>query len=599
MFYDFQRSGPIPANQRNNWRGDSATTDGADVGLNLTGGWYDAGDHVKFNLPMAYTASMLAWEVYEYRTAFQNSGQLSYMLDDLKWATDYFIKCHPSPNVFYYQVGDGNDDHAWWGPAECMQMARPAFKIDTANPGSAVAAGTAAALAATSIVLYNTDPVYAANCLQHAKNLFTFADNTRSNSGYIAANSFYTSGGFWDELSWAAAWLYLATSDPSYLSKAETYVSNWPLETRSSYISYKWAQCWDDVHCGAQLLLARITGKAIYKESMERHLDYWITGYNGSKIPYTAGGLAFLSQWGSLRYATTTAFLASVYADWSGCTSSKITIYNNFAKSQVDYALGTNPRGGSYIVGFGTNSSQHPHHRTAHSSWYNSKTVPACHRHVLYGALVGGPKDTRDTYSDDVNDYVSNEVACDYNAGIIGVLAKMYSLYGGTPIANFTANETKSNTEYYVEAGVASSSSTHVTINAFLTNKSGWPARISDKLSFKYFMDITELVNAGYNAGNVSVVVNYTQDTSVVSQLLPWDIARNIYYINVDFSGVKIYPGGNMAYHKQIKFRINAPSNVWNPNNDWSYSGLPSKTTIETSHIPVYENGVKLSGMEP
>ena len=53
MFYEFQRSGKLPENTRNNWRGDSGLNDGADVGLDLTGGWYDAGDHVKFNLPMA------------------------------------------------------------------------------------------------------------------------------------------------------------------------------------------------------------------------------------------------------------------------------------------------------------------------------------------------------------------------------------------------------------------------------------------------------------------------------------------------------------------------------------------------------------------
>jgi endoglucanase len=599
MFYEFQRSGPLPVTKRDNWRGDSGLTDGADVGLNLTGGWYDAGDHVKFGLPMAYSAAMLSWAVYEYRTSFQNAGQLNYILDDIKWATDYLIRCHPSANLFYYQVGDGTVDHAWWGPAEVMQMARPAFKVDTTNPGSSVAAETAAALAAASLAFRSTDATYAGVCLQHAKDLFTFADATRSDKGYTAANSFYTSGGFWDDLSWAAVWLYLATNDFTFVTKAESYVANWPLESRTTYIAYKWGQCWDDVHYGAQLLLAKITGKVIYKESMERHLDYWTTGYNGSKIPYTSGGLAFLCQWGSLRHATTTAFLASIYSDWYGCTATKITTYQSFAKRQLDYALGTNPRNSSYVIGFGTGSPQHPHHRTAHSSWYNSKTVPAYHRHLLYGALVGGPKDTRDTYTDDVSDYVCNEVACDYNVGLVGVLAKMYSLYGGAPIANFNAIETKTNTELYVEAGVEASGSTYVTINAFLTNKTGWPARICDKLSFKYFVDISELINAGYKANQVTVVVNYSQDPSVVSQLLPWDAARNLYYINVDFSGVKIYPGGNMVYRKQIKFRINSPSSAWNPNNDWSYSGLPSKSTIETARIPVYENGVKVSGQEP
>jgi len=64
-------------------------------------------------------------------------------------------------------------------------------------------------------------------------------------------------------------------------------------------------------------------------------------------------------------------------------------IYNDFAKAQVDYALGSTGR--SFVVGFGENWPQHPHHRTAHGSWYDSMNVPDYHRHVLYGALVGDP----------------------------------------------------------------------------------------------------------------------------------------------------------------------------------------------------------------
>ncbi len=58
----YEAHGPAtPASNRVNWRGDSGLHDGADVGRDLTGGWYDAGDHVKFGLPMAATATMLAW----------------------------------------------------------------------------------------------------------------------------------------------------------------------------------------------------------------------------------------------------------------------------------------------------------------------------------------------------------------------------------------------------------------------------------------------------------------------------------------------------------------------------------------------------------
>ena len=51
-------------------------TDGADVGRDLTGGWYDAGDHVKFGLPMAASATMLAWGLVDYRSAYVSTGQL-------------------------------------------------------------------------------------------------------------------------------------------------------------------------------------------------------------------------------------------------------------------------------------------------------------------------------------------------------------------------------------------------------------------------------------------------------------------------------------------------------------------------------------------
>jgi len=65
--------------------------------------------------------------------------------------------------------------------------------------------------------------------------------------------------------------------------------------------------------------------------------DIWIidSRVDNSRIKYTPKGLAWLNNWGSLRYATTTAFLAAVYADWEGCSPQKAKIYNDFAKAQV------------------------------------------------------------------------------------------------------------------------------------------------------------------------------------------------------------------------------------------------------------------------
>ena len=56
--------------------------------------------------------------------------------------------------------------------------------------------------------------------------------------------------------------------------------------------------------------------------------------------------------------------------------------------------------------------------------------IPTFSRHILYGALVGGPNSS-DYWEDNIDDYIMNEVAIDYNAGFVGALAKMIDMYGG------------------------------------------------------------------------------------------------------------------------------------------------------------------------
>ncbi|ADU75232.1 endo-1,3(4)-beta-glucanase [Acetivibrio thermocellus AD2] len=597
FFYECQRSGKLDSSTlRLNWRGDSGLDDGKDAGIDLTGGWYDAGDHVKFNLPMSYSAAMLGWAVYEYEDAFKQSGQYNHILNNIKWACDYFIKCHPEKDVYYYQVGDGHADHAWWGPAEVMPMERPSYKVDRSSPGSTVVAETSAALAIASIIFKKVDGEYSKECLKHAKELFEFADTTKSDDGYTAANGFYNSwSGFYDELSWAAVWLYLATNDSSYLDKAESYSDKWGYEPQTNIPKYKWAQCWDDVTYGTYLLLARIkndNGK--YKEAIERHLDWWTTGYNGERITYTPKGLAWLDQWGSLRYATTTAFLACVYSDWENGDKEKAKTYLEFARSQADYALGSTGR--SFVVGFGENPPKRPHHRTAHGSWADSQMEPPEHRHVLYGALVGGP-DSTDNYTDDISNYTCNEVACDYNAGFVGLLAKMYKLYGGSPDPKFNGIEEVPEDEIFVEAGVNASGNNFIEIKAIINNKSGWPARVCENLSFRYFINIEEIVNAGKSASDLQVSSSYNQGAKLSDVKHYKD---NIYYVEVDLSGTKIYPGGQSAYKKEVQFRISAPEGtVFNPENDYSYQGLSAGTVVKSEYIPVYDAGVLVFGREP
>lgn len=135
----------------------------------MVGGYYDAGDNVKFGFPMAFTVTMLAWSVVEFGQKLEAKNELRNALDSIKWGTDYFIKAHPHPNVLYGEVGEGNSDHQCWQRPEDMTTPRSVYKIDEQHPGSDLAAETAAAFAAASIAFRPSKPAYSYKLISHAK----------------------------------------------------------------------------------------------------------------------------------------------------------------------------------------------------------------------------------------------------------------------------------------------------------------------------------------------------------------------------------------------------------------------------------------------
>lgn len=586
LFYELQRSGKLPEQTRCNWRGDSGLTDGADNNIDLTGGLYDAGDNVKFNLPMAYTSAMLAWSVYETKDAYEKSGQLDYALDTIKWVNDYLIKCHPEDDVYYYQVGDGGADHGWWGACEVMQMERPSYFVDKNNGGSAVSGEAAASLAACSVVFADKDKKYSELCLKHAKSLYEFSAKTLSDEGYTAANGFYNSwSGFYDELSWSACWLYIATNDKRYLDDAKKYMDK---------IEYnpEWTQCWDDVSTGANLLLCKLTDDKKYQENIQNNMDYWL-----NDITYTPKGLAFADQWGSLRYATTAAFIAKLYSTYDSCPKDKAKEYSDFALSQVNYALGSTGR--SFVVGFGENSPQHPHHRTSQGSWCDNMNEPTESRHTLYGALVGGPN-SNDEYTDEVSNYTTNEVACDYNAGFTGALALFYNDFKGQTIENFGAVEDIGE-EYSADYCVNVDGENFVEIKAVAYNKTAWCARNSGDVCMRYFVDISEILENGGSEKDITVTANFADDDTTVSELKPWNKDKNLYYVEITF-GENFIPGSQSSFKNEIQFRIAGNGIVWDNSNDPSYKALENSAKgelVPAENMAIYENGKLVFGSEP
>ena len=457
LFYEAQRTGNLDeATNRIDWRGDSELRDGLDgiyfgdntqsnlqVGLklDLTGGYFDAGDYGKFNLPQASTLTNLAWGGLEFSKGYAAAGQTDELLAAVKWGTDYLLKCNvldaSGKTVFFVaQVGDPNADHALWQSAESETILRPALAVTAAKPGSDVAGGSAAALASASILFrQNGDNAYADQLLKSAIALYEFADQNRGkySDSIPSVQNFYNSySGYYDELANGAVWLSKAVrasggDGSTYLAKALNIY-----KTNIGGLSNGWTGNWDDSSYATAILLAKETGDAAIKKQVEGWLDSWVQGTNGVQI--TAGGLRWVSQWGSLRYAANTAFLADVY---SATVNDPAGAYAKLAQDTLNYILGDNPRQSSYMVGYGNHFPQQPHSREASGVGWDGFNNGLPNAHIDFGALVGGPTKPDDfSYTDVRSDYVSNEVALDYNAGLTGALARSVELKGGVALTD-------------------------------------------------------------------------------------------------------------------------------------------------------------------
>ena len=97
-------------------------TDGASIGIDLTGGYFDSVGYIKFGFPMAATITNLAWGMLEFKKGYIKAGQFEYGLKAIRWGNEYFFKAHPSRNRFIGQVGSNEIEQSYWGRPEDMTL---------------------------------------------------------------------------------------------------------------------------------------------------------------------------------------------------------------------------------------------------------------------------------------------------------------------------------------------------------------------------------------------------------------------------------------------------------------------------------------------
>jgi endoglucanase len=408
-FFDANRCGPNAGQDSvcSSWRSACHTSDSGG-GTDLTGGYHDAGDHVKFGLPQTYSAALLGWTMYEYKSTIDAAGATSKYQSVYKYFTDFFLKGHPSRNIFWYGVGDGGADHGYWGPPENQTGSRPAR---SAPPGADVCGEAAAALA---LYYLNFGGSYGDQCLQAAIEIYDIGITNGGRADDGGGGSYYESSSHYDDLAWGGIWLSIATGDQSYLDPIDAWFDI-PNDPGDDHYQKQWSPAWDDVVLFAMLKMAELTGEQKYLDGVKWNLEWYRD--DCQKTPY---GLPWLDSWGVLRYACNEAGM--------GYLAYKLCGYNGYvdtADLTVDYCLGSNPRNASYVTNYLSNPPRHPHHR-ANEPNRDGNT------NGMIGALVGGPNNS-DGYQDDVGDYTMNEVAIDYNAGFIFALAgRAYFASGGT-----------------------------------------------------------------------------------------------------------------------------------------------------------------------
>jgi hypothetical protein len=416
--------------------------DGADVGLDLSGGWHDAGDHVKVTLTIGYAAYSLLKTFAAFPQVFVDVEGPNYdgvpngvpdVLDEARVGLDWLVKAHPDPDTFIAMVANPDQDHKYFytSPYQSTLPTEDGGDPRVTYPDAAAdfVGVAAAALALGSVVYRPYDSDLADLYLSKAETALAYAE---AHPGESDSPLYVWDGVTWeDDILAASAELYRATGRDEYLQTALSY--NDEIGQTGWVLSY-----------GQVADLGRHTlvelGQMAALEPWQADVDSYIDKIVEEDDPETGTlfvpavtramkdnllGLTYFDMWGTCRYGAAAGFSAALLAQVTGDAT-----YRDYALSQYDWIQGDNPHGRSFIVGMGTNPPLRPHHRNAFghddTEGFEDPSNPAIdntlpYAHILHGALVGGPSD--EGYVDTINDYRDNEVALDYNAGLVGLAA--------------------------------------------------------------------------------------------------------------------------------------------------------------------------------
>jgi hypothetical protein len=446
-FYDANMCGPdVSEASGMTWRGNCHVQD-AEIDtpfgiMDLSGGFHDSGDHIKFGVPAALTAMTLGLSYHEFKDAFVQTGQDEHMEIILKRFAVYFKKCtvlkeDGSLEAYAYQVGDGRDHAFWGGPeAQCSSAyPRVAYFITPSHPGTDQLMAAAGALASSYTLFKDPEDLKYAKALYEAAlswPKFARGGARSALSGYSRsvpwgdanyADNFYQrygdkagAAGRWEDYgAIAAMWLYEGTGNAAYRDFADTLLG--PAE--GSEIGQDWFPfAWDSTFQMANFLRGNLS---------KMRADMYHVSDAALANP---ADFVFVLSWGSNMYNAGLQLMGLLHD--VKATGPDAGRYSAWAKGQTGYIMGANKLNRCYVTGYADNSVKFTHHSGAsgHTSPPAGSNRARAQLNLLVGALAGGPINASGDHNDYEDDYVGNEVSILYNAPFVGAVAGLYLKYG-------------------------------------------------------------------------------------------------------------------------------------------------------------------------
>ncbi len=424
QYYGYQRSGDKNIDNKNPFYKTSPFPHSTDAlnGTDLSGGWYDAGDFVKFGLNFGFSVYCLlkGYDAfprgYDDKTTWDYKGTpdgIPDILGEVKIATDYMQKAVISSSTIVVDVANADVDHGTLDETGYANSQRTSPRTVYTDCGADIAGMYAASLALMAQLYKPYDSTYAANCLAKARIAYAFGVAHPKLSTEQDGGQFYSTTTYVDKMACGAVELYRATKDTTFLNQALAYQA----QVTQDYYVLGYADVGDLSSYDLTQLGYPVTGPWFADVALT--MSRVVTAANASSL---IKGAFINSDWGNAGNAACAGFSAALAFEVTGDTA-----YLNFARQQAHWVAGISPFTQSYVVGYGPNAPTAPSDR-------NDVALTAGPSVRLKGCVVSGPTPNgsfdpsnpqNSTWSfngSDANNYKNTECAINYNAGMVGLL---------------------------------------------------------------------------------------------------------------------------------------------------------------------------------